>query len=333
MHPRLVCLTLLVLAAPLAAAGTAQQPDLTDPAGDVRVQGVAPAPWADAADVRAAWFHDDDEGLHATILVEDLAAIAVTDAGLLQDTMFFVLWQPSYAEPGPVASREGEWELRADYLPLSTPSWHFWMERPCRDGVDSDGCPGADRDIIDGLPGEVDLEASTVRITAPWEHLDGPQPGDGIHGLRASAQMVWPSYPAYAVDWDTDQASSTCHLFTSLPLASKETAEGATGSSHGREAPPEPAPGTDACEQAREAARAGGEGGEETGGGPGQAGGDGGTVEHGEGASGDASVGGRKDPAAAEAGPDQGVGRATPGPPAVLVFAAACLAAALRRQR
>lgn len=209
-----VLLASLLVLAPLGGAGTANDPELTDSAGDVRIDqpgadAAGAPPWADASDVLSAWFTDDEQGLTAHIHVADLASISTTDVGANQDTLFFVRWQPSYDHTTEVLERKGEWELRAEYRPSNDPAWHFWMERPCKDGDDTDGCAGEDRDIIQGLQGSVEMEESTVSITAPWWHLEHPRPGDGIQALVASSQMVWPSWPIYSVDWDHDERD-TC---------------------------------------------------------------------------------------------------------------------------
>lgn len=251
---RMVVLASLLIAAPFAGAGTADDPELTDPPGDVRIdqpggEAAEAPPWADASDVLSAWFTDDERGLTAHIHVADLASISTTDVGVIPDTMFFVRWQPSYNHSTEVLERTGEWELRADYRPMDDPAWHFWMERPCKDGDDTDGCAGEDRDILDGLDGAVDVENSTVSITAPWWHLEHPRPGDGIHSLVASSQMVWPSPPLYSVDWDHDERA-TCYLFASLPLDPDQLEgidDGATGVSHGAASAPYAPSEEDAC--------------------------------------------------------------------------------------
>lgn len=251
-------LVLAIALSPNVWAGTVEDPEMTDLAGDARTDrleeaGTGQPPWAEASDILAAWLTDDEAGLHATIHVADLSAIATTDAGANQDTMFFVRWQPSYNHTNDVLNRTGEWELRAEYRPQDPSAWHFWMERPCKDGDDSDGCSGEDRDIIQGLEGSVDLEASTVTITAPWWHLEHPEPGDGIFGLVASSQMVWPSWPVYTVDWDHDERD-TCYRFTSLPLEPSQlegSDRGPTGAAHGSSGAPYDPAIEDAC--AREA--------------------------------------------------------------------------------
>jgi hypothetical protein len=238
----LVLVALVLLSwLPQAEAGTGSAPELQDPGADVLVDDLGlppsvgvPAPLQDAVDLRAVWFTDDAEGLHAHVQVASLAGLAMQSPGD-PDFFWIAIWSPAYAIEDGAAARDGTWELE------SASPWHFWLERPCKDGDSFDGCTGPDRDILDGLPGSVDLEASTITITAPWRHMAGPAPGDGVHGLWATAQMSWPSYPAYSVDWDTDQGR-TCYRFASLPFpasALEATDTGPTGGSNGRTALPE----------------------------------------------------------------------------------------------
>ena len=254
--PLLLAVVASLLLATPATAGTPDQPDLEDPAEDVTVHNSpVPAPWAGAIDVLAAWIEEEPEGLRATLRLRDLPSVTRTEAGVLQDTMFFVTWQPSYQNATGAAARTGEWMLRAEYRPQDRSPWHFWMERPCLDGSDDDGCSGPQRDILDGLDGGHDMANGTVTMVAPWRHLADPQPGDGIWSLSAGAQMAWPSYPAYALDWDRDQRD-VCHLFQTLPLTPERLAgedDGPTGTSHGMVTPPEPRATEDPCPAARAA--------------------------------------------------------------------------------
>jgi hypothetical protein len=248
----LLVLAFALLLVPSAIAGTPDAPELQDPAGDVVVddRGLpapnAPLPEAvaDALDLRAVWFSDDADGLHAHIQVTSLAALEVGQAGN-PDFMWIAIFSPAYAvESGP-AARQGTWELRAEYRPadvaLGNAAWHFWMERPCKDGRDDDGCSGADRDIQNGLRGEVDEASSTITITAPWPLMAEPQAGDGIEGLWGATGVDWPAYPVRSVDWDLDEGSQ-CYVFTALPLAAEPPSgqDGPAGSSNGRAAFPQP---------------------------------------------------------------------------------------------
>ncbi|MEA3137421.1 MAG: hypothetical protein QOC71_1702 [Thermoplasmata archaeon] len=246
----------LLLAAPMVEAGSPSAPELADDAEDVMVydlnlppQVPLPPPLQDAIDVRGVWFADDAEGLHAYIQVADLSTLELQTTGN-PDFFWVAIWSPGYAVEDGAAARRGPWELRADYRPLDSPAWHFWLERPCRDGDSDDGCAGPDRDILDGLRGDVDVGTSTIHIVAPWSHMSEPMPGDGIQGLWASAQMTWPSYPAYSVDWDIDQADQ-CYRFVSLPFppeALNATDAGALGSSNGRTAMPMAYAPKDVCQ-------------------------------------------------------------------------------------
>jgi hypothetical protein len=233
-------LSLFLLAIPAAHAGTMGAPELVDPDKDVSVERVdqaLPDPWAAAIDLQAVWFDDDAEGLHANIKVRDLSALSNTDAGVMTDTFWIAIWTPSYAHPMELENRTGSWELRAEYRPLDTVKVHYWLERPCRDGNDQDGCAGDDRDILNGLHGTMDEATSTIRITAPWRDLGNAASEDAITGLWAAAEMVWPSYPAYSADWDVDQGN-TCYRFSTVPLVVAGKDDGPAGASDGRSAFP-----------------------------------------------------------------------------------------------
>lgn len=245
-----VALALLftLAAMPLVSAGSPDAPELTDAAGDVMVEEYANAAEgpplvagvADAVDLQAAWFSDDEVGLHAHIRVADLSALQAALPVPVSDLFWIAIFSPAYQTEEGLAARPGTWELRAEFRPAEDPAWHYWLERPCKAPASNGGCAGEDRDIVDGLPGMVDEAASVITITAPWDEMAGPQAGDGIHGLWATAQADWPTYPARSVDWDTDQGTQ-CYTFAALPLQGPYVAppQQALGSSNGRTALPQ----------------------------------------------------------------------------------------------
>jgi hypothetical protein len=316
MKWRLLLACLLVL--PAASAGTSEHPDLTDAADDVGVEPrpdtAVPAAWYPAIDLEKVWFTDDAQGLHATIQVADLSTVERTQAGDA-DTMYVAIWQAAYANKGAVAGRLGTWELRAEYRPLDPvygggPAWHFWLERPCTDGNSDDGCAGEARDILDGLQGRLDYANSTITMTAPWWDLGEVQPGDGIFGLAATAESMWPSYPIAAADWDWDEFG--CYMFTSVPTdpaAFRGNDTGATGTSAGRWGTPTARPTKDTCVHAQAVPA---------------------NVTSGPPASGTESQG-----APADVGPEQdyGTSKAAPMPIPFLALGLAALAARSRRPR
>lgn len=211
---------LTLLAFPLAHAGTPEAPELVDPVGDQQVQQVPAGmtAWGQGHDLVAVWFTDDAQGLHATIQVTDLAA-TMAERGVQTDAMFIVQFTLDHADKSGPGGRLGQWELRGDFAAANSEQWSYRGEGPCKDGNDADGCAGTDRDIIDSLPGTYDVASSTVTITLPWTHLGHVQPGDGIASLEATTQYVYPNYPVYTVDWDTDQRESAAYRYASVGLA------------------------------------------------------------------------------------------------------------------
>ena len=213
---RAVVALMALVSVPLAAAGTPQEPELVDAAGDVAIQ-LAPAPWQDS-DLLAVWFDDGPEGLAVHVRIASVAGVEEAALSVQSDLIVSVRWRVEHANATGRAARDGDWEARADYQ--ATPaagSWRYWFEGPCKDGTDSDGCAGEDRDIVDDLAGQVDVASNVVTIVVPWDLLGSPVAGDRIHSIYATTQFVYPAYPAYAVDWDDDQTGSASYSYSSRP--------------------------------------------------------------------------------------------------------------------
>ncbi len=175
-------------------------------------------PVADGVDLVGALLAQVNGTFQVTLVVKDLAALEQTAVGVQADTMLFLQWE----EQGRLT---GRWVARADYQPGNTEPWHFWIEGPCLDGDDTDGCAGGDRDIQDGLQGVVDLTGNSVTILVTADRLRGPDANASWSRFVARTDAVWPSYPMYIGDSAQDLAATTVHPFGTAPIPANASEE------------------------------------------------------------------------------------------------------------
>jgi hypothetical protein len=179
---------LAIFAAPFSCAGSESDPEMVDPTGDVMISpgiGVAPTPsmLADAVDIVKVWFHDETgDTISATMKMLDLNKLANTDFDPQTDVMYIIRFHTSFSERN--------YELRADY---STKNWEYNLEIY---ESDNDG-------YADYLPinGSADFYNSFVTFVVPLTLIENPLSGDRLTMMESTAQMVFPAYPVYSVDW------------------------------------------------------------------------------------------------------------------------------------
>lgn len=207
MGMRLAIVLVALVLVPAATARSPGTPELTDVPGDQQLEQLPAGTtfWGEGLDLLAVWFSDTEDGVVAAIHVADLQGLMDEANSPRADAMFIARFRLDHADRSGAGGRNGEWTLRGDFQPGNSEQWSYWAEGPCLDGNDEDGCAGGDRDIIDSIPGSYDVASSTVFLTLEWEHLDVVAAGDGLVDLTASTQYVYPDWPVYQVDWDTDE--------------------------------------------------------------------------------------------------------------------------------
>ena len=165
-----------------------------DPTGDVAIDQPwvgAPAPWAKAVDISAVSVDLPVGHVRTVLSIHGLDEVEFASTSPGSDVMYIVGWTASGT------GHDGEWVTRADFLDHA---WWFRAEGPCLRPQPNGACAGADRYIIEDLPGEVDLAAGTVTIWLPFQFFGGIQPDNRLAEFHAGTDLVWPTWPLYAGD-------------------------------------------------------------------------------------------------------------------------------------
>ncbi|MEK6985478.1 MAG: hypothetical protein AABX89_03735 [Candidatus Thermoplasmatota archaeon] len=163
-----VILALLFLV-PAAQAGNAAAPDLVDAVGDV--QGILPSPvlpCKDAVDLLTFWVEWGSEGLVFHYAFADLSALAEDSPQDATGRCFY-----SYANfQARIAGSDVEDAVYMDHNSFAAfeTGWRFYFH-------------GSGEDLV----GVVDLDASTITVTAPYSLIGQPAAGDFIGGFVVQA--------------------------------------------------------------------------------------------------------------------------------------------------
>jgi hypothetical protein len=178
----------LVLVSFAISAGSENEPEITDPQGDVRLIGamvagatVAPPIMGDCVDIICVWFgNETNDSVSVTMKLNNLNNLTLTDSDPVADTMYIVDFHTSYSERS--------YEARADYF--NGGKWAYMI-----------GMYESDSDTtMDDFPtnGSVDIGASTVTIIIPKSLMGNPLAGDLLTKMQSTAQTV------YCSDWAPD---------------------------------------------------------------------------------------------------------------------------------
>lgn len=209
---RLIWLLAALLAIPAAQAGTADAPDITDPAGDVASPvGPGVSPCDPGIDVLAFWAEWTDAGVLVHYRFSDLSV--VEQFGPVFDTAGRCFY--SYVDFEAVfAGKPFSDSIYVDYVgsPAFATGWRFYFH-------------GSG----DDLQGSVDVAASQIAVLLPFDVIGRPMMGDGIGKFSVQAVTApvdvglesdlapdsgqpcdcWVAYPADAASGPTDPASSS----------------------------------------------------------------------------------------------------------------------------
>ena len=179
---------------PVASAGTASEPDVVDPAGDVSFNGAAaPHPCADAVDLLTFWVEWTAEGALFHYRFTDLSAVQGTPPQDLAGRCFY-----SYADfvlerangPDVVDSVYMDYNGNAAFQT----GWRFYLHE-------------SQAEVI----GAVDNAAGTIDVLVPLPALGDPGPGDslGQFFVQSVTTLAGLGYD-YAGDFAPDDGPCEC---------------------------------------------------------------------------------------------------------------------------
>lgn len=189
MRPVVVAFALAVLAVliPATEAGTASEPDIVDPAGDVQYEDPVPPPHpcADAVDLLAFWVEWTADGALFHYKFSDLAPVEEPPVQDFSGRCFY-----SYADFVLTRADGSDLEesLYVDYVgnPAFITGWRFYLHGSGDEGV-----------------GSVDLAAGTIDVLVPAAALGNPGIGDALGMFRVQSTTQFMSGPVVA-DFATD---------------------------------------------------------------------------------------------------------------------------------
>ena len=197
MRPVVALLASLLLAmVPAVQGGTAAEPDIVDPAGDVQFDGLPPPqPCVDAVDLLSFWVEWTSDGAMFHYAFNDLSAV---EGPPVQEATGWCFY--SYTDfvltraDGPAM----EDSLYVDYRgnPAFQTGWRFFLI-------------GSDADAI----GTVDIAAGTIDVLVPSAALGDPGPGDelGMFRVQSTTQMVGTSVGGdFATDFSPEGEPCPC---------------------------------------------------------------------------------------------------------------------------
>lgn len=203
---RLIVLLSLSILLPTAAAGTAEAPEVTDPAGDAGPNGTAIPAGAEDVDVTAVWF--ESENLDTIDLVIQTAG----DSRQRPNT----IWLQNF-EANKTAYRAGYVDAMGGVVPMFSFKGMF----VCPVEGFPESCIG-----LDGAP-----QGRLYRITMPRANLSNPRIGDAItisDGAVLSSSFFGPD----VVLWDTTPPGLP-YLFAKGAGAAGNATAGAAGAAAG----------------------------------------------------------------------------------------------------
>lgn len=174
---------------PAAQAGTVAEPDVVDPAGDVRWEDPVPAPHpcVDAVDLLSLWVEWTADGALFHFRFNDLSPVEDHPEQDLTGRCFY-----SYTDF--VLTRgDGSELVESLYVdhwanPAFDTGWRFYLHGSGDEAV-----------------GTVDIAAGTIDVLVPLAALGNPGPGDALGMFRVQSTTQFLSGPAVA-DFATDMS-------------------------------------------------------------------------------------------------------------------------------
>lgn len=178
-----------LVAVPVAHAGTAASPDITDPAGDVLYEDPVPPPHpcVPAVDLLSLWVEWTAEGAAFHYTFDDLAPVEDHPEQDLAGRCFY-----SYTD-FVLQRADGTEFVDALYVdhwanPAFATGWRFYLHEAGDEAV-----------------GTVDVAAGTIDVVVPMAALGNPGPGDVLGSFQVQSTTQFVSGPAVA-DFATDMS-------------------------------------------------------------------------------------------------------------------------------